>query len=367
MKRLRPFLFAALAAALVALVAWTALPGIPGRLLFSEIVKQSGAPLSAADARLAPDLDFSLRGLSLALPGATLTAERLLLDPEIRHALAGRPAIHFDADGIALRGAHAIDGGESEARFLLPVGALRGRAEWRPAPSLRVDAAPLGGRLTVVALADPALERVAVTFAASGLALADLASGAPLLSHRILARVETLDGKVALPRGGRPEGSLRFGIGAGALLTLVATSPVSLEPTGFGEIPAQLGLTNDLSSRFASITGEATVAGDGGLRFAAGVVSDHYLLELSGAVDPARELDGRLVLHLPPATLARNAWGADFGGDTLRIYGHFRGPLDGEIVSVWDADKEALLRAAAGRVRERMRDWFRMPRLPTPR
>lgn len=359
MRRLARALLLPAGLALGLLLFWALFPGLPGRLLLDRLSARAPFPVDAASAALHPDLDFVLRGLALGGEELRVTCERATLDPEIRHTLAGNMALHFDAAGMLLRGFHALDGGR--APFALPLGGLTGRAESSPRASLALQATPLSGRLRVALKGDPSSRRGGVEFSGEGFDLASLGVAAPLLPARVNAKVTSLAGTFALD-GGTAAGDLRFAIGQGFLETLVATSPVLLEPSGFGEIPAQLGLTNDLASRFATITGEAALAGDGTVRFSCGVLSEHYHLDLSGAVDRARVLDGRLTLRLEPATLARNSLGIDFRGEPFRIYGFFRGPLGGEIVSAWDADKEALLRAAADRMRERFRGLLPFPR-----
>lgn len=176
----------------------------------------------------------------------------------------------------------------------------------------------------------------------------------PLIPYRLDALEAWLTAEVKL-RAGQVDGIIRFHTGVGQMITLESTQPVSLHPTGFGEVPTQLGLSPDLSSQFERISG-SVVLEKGGADIHLAIDSPHHHLTLDGHLQD-HWFTGNLVLSLPPETLAHNTLGLSFSNlgpeDHFRIYGQFTGPLD-DISASWDLDRFKLLESAADGLKQRL-------------
>lgn len=176
----------------------------------------------------------------------------------------------------------------------------------------------------------------------------------PLIPYRLNALEAWLTAEVKLNHG-QADGVIRFHTGIGQLITLESTNPVSLYPTGFGEVPTQLGLSPEFSSQFDRISG-SVLLGNGGADIHLAIDSPHHQLTLDGRLQD-QFFTGNLILALSPETLARNTLGLHFArigpGEQFRIYGKFTGPVD-DIATSWDLDRRKLLEGAADGLKQRL-------------
>lgn len=353
MKRLGKILLASVA---LAFALWAALPGVPGRLLFSALAARSTLPLAAEDPRLYPNLDFTATRIAAGAGGARLTAGAVTVDPELRLLLRGIPEALFDVRNVALAG--TLPGGDYPIPFAFKLPRILGKARGGNILKAALQADLLDGTLHAEAERRPRDATASLILIGSGFDLDRLWPMIPLSPLRVHAKVKRLSGLFTRWGEMRPEGSLTLELEPGSLETLVGTTPVLLEPTGFGDAPAQLGLSNDRASVFSKITAEVKLSKDGSVALALALESPHYRLDAAGTVDRAGAVDGRLTLALPPATLAGNTLGLDFRGEVFHIYGTFRGPLD-DVQALWDVDKEALLRGASDLLRGKVKGWLK--------
>lgn len=356
MKRLGKALSALGGLALLALPLWALFPGVPGGLLFDALAARAPFPVAAESPRLLPNLDFTAARVFAEPGGFRVSSGPLTVDPELRLLLRGIPEALLDIRHVALAGTFPGDGFPIPFEFKLP--RIHGKARGGNRPRAELQFNLLDGTLHAEAEERPRDATASLLLAGSGLDLDRLWPMIPLSPLRVHATVKRLSGLFTRWGGMRPEGSLTLELEPGSLSTLVGTQPVLLDPTGFGEIPAELGLTNDRSSRFRRITAEVKLAKDGSVTLTLGIDSAHYRLDAAGRVDRGGHVEGSLTLALPPATLQANRLGLDFRDETFRIYGTFSGPLD-DVQAVWDLDKETLLRGASDLLRGKIKGWLK--------
>jgi hypothetical protein len=176
--------------------------------------------------------------------------------------------------------------------------------------------------------------------------------------HQILATLEYLKGNLTIPKNQFPTGQIQVKINQGTMKARSKDQQNAILPVNFGEIPLQLGLTENLSSSFTNISGEITFNSQTGAVFTLEVLANSHRILLKGLFRPNGQLAGNLTLHLTRKTLASNTLNLDFDHlpehEGLNIYGTITG-LWPNTETVWDVDRQKLIQGAARGIKKNLK------------